>query len=118
MFFRGWEAYVKLLVGYSASVQAFPSKIPSTSCLQQASVRIAQLVERWSNKPLVLGSIPNVNTLFVFCFFFFFRRYTQYKSIQTRLVHLSGCVAAFCDPCGDKGQLDLAGVQSKISASC
>ena len=32
--------------------------------------RIAQLVERWSNKPLVLGSSPNVTTFFVlfFCF--------------------------------------------------
>ena len=28
--------------------------------------RIAQLVERWSNKPLVLGSSPNVTTLFLF----------------------------------------------------
>jgi hypothetical protein len=30
------------------------------------SGRIAQLVERWSNKPLVLGSSPNVTTLFYF----------------------------------------------------
>ena len=29
--------------------------------------RIAQLVERWSNKPLVLGSIPNVSKFFWDC---------------------------------------------------
>ena len=33
------------------------------------SGRIAQLVERWSNKPLVLGSSPNVTTLFYFFIF-------------------------------------------------
>ena len=53
-------------------VQAFPCKSQSTSCQLHAFVRIAQLVERWSNKPLVLGSIPNVNTLFVVVVFFFF----------------------------------------------
>ena len=27
----------------------------------------------------------------------------QYKTIWTRLEHLLGCVAALCDPSGDKG---------------
>ena len=42
---------------------------PTDIGLAEVTVRIAQLVERWSNKPLVLGSIPNVNTLFFFLFF-------------------------------------------------
>ena len=45
---------------------------PTDIRLAEVTVRIAQLVERWSNKPLVLGSIPNVTTffslLFSFCF--------------------------------------------------
>ena len=44
---------------------------PTDVGLAEVTVRIAQLVERWSNKPLVLGSIPNVNTLFFFFFFLF-----------------------------------------------
>jgi hypothetical protein len=42
---------------------------PRDIIITEVTVRIAQLVERWSNKPLVLGSIPNVNTLFFFLFF-------------------------------------------------
>ena len=34
--------------------------------------RIAQSVERWSNKPLVMGSIPIVPILFFWASFFFF----------------------------------------------
>jgi hypothetical protein len=37
---------------------------------QYTLARIAQLVERWSNKPLVLGSIPNVSTFSFFLAFF------------------------------------------------
>ena len=44
---------------------------PTDIGLAEVTVRIAQLVERWSNKPLVLGSIPNVNTLFFFFLLFF-----------------------------------------------
>ena len=61
---------------------------PTDIGLAEVTVRIAQLVERWSNKPLVLGSIPNVNTLFFFVcvcvcvctlFFFFVGGHTVYK---------------------------------------
>ena len=80
---------------------------PTDIRLAEVTVRIAQLVERWSNKPLVLGSIPNVNTLFFFscCFscFSFWRGDIQYTLKKMRLVHLLGCVTALCDPSGDKG---------------
>jgi hypothetical protein len=46
--------------------------MPLEPLYSQYPGRVAQLVERWSNKPLVLGSIPNVTTffslLFSFCF--------------------------------------------------
>ena len=61
---------------------------PRDIIITEVTVRIAQLVERWSNKPLVLGSIPNVNTLFFFLcvcvgvcsrFLFFVGGHTVYK---------------------------------------
>ena len=84
---------------------------PRDIIITEVTVRIAQLVERWSNKPLVLGSIPNVNTLFFLCVcvcvcvavFCFLWEDIQYIRKKSRLVHLSGCVTALCDPSGDKG---------------
>ena len=64
--------------------QSIRDKVKLTSPKQKLSVRVAQLVERWSNKPLVLGSIPNVNTLFFFFLFAFFFFNVGQLSLHTK----------------------------------
>jgi hypothetical protein len=75
----GWQQVAARAVGVPVNMQwALPTaarraRVSITKTLWCAqshltfrSGRIAQLVERWSNKPLVLGSSPNVTTLFLF----------------------------------------------------
>lgn len=45
---------------------------PTDIGLAEVTVRIAQLVERWSNKPLVMGSSPIVTILFLLFSFLLF----------------------------------------------
>jgi hypothetical protein len=59
-----------LVVGVRRNHRKATDRHLAEQCVMKhiVTVPIAQLVERWSNKPLVLGSIPNGNTLFDFIF--------------------------------------------------
>ena len=54
------------LVGYDACFTRRRSRVRTSDCVwEQQSGRVAQMAERRSNKPSVVGSIPTVTT---FCF--------------------------------------------------
>jgi hypothetical protein len=62
-----WIEHQTSNLGVAGSSPAW-GRFPFWTCTQQGG-RLAQLVERWSNKPLVVGSSPTVTTsFFVGCF--------------------------------------------------
>jgi hypothetical protein len=59
-----WIEHQTSNLGVAGSSPAWGKIIFWTVCVCLRRGRLAQLVERWSNKPLVVGSIPTVTTSF------------------------------------------------------